>query len=194
MRSASHRGARAGWLAALATTVLGACASAPTREAPIQYLDPNTGATFMVAARPLIFAHVRPQTAARVRDYATVTAAYLDRSGRIDYLLLVYFWSTIDPRYEPGAGEPPRGLFLVADDRRIALHPLADWGQVPPPVARPPVRHYRAAMYRTDLPTLRYLARARYLSLRRGAGRQAVRFALWADARASLAELARSGE
>jgi hypothetical protein len=196
MRRALPPGARAAWLAALALG-LSACASLPQGAQPIQYLDRNTGATFMVAARPMIFAHVRPQTAARVRDYATVTAGYLDRSGRIDridYVLLVYLWSTVDPRYEPSPRGAPPDLVLVADDRRIPLRPFPDLGQAPPPVGRPPVRHYVAAIYRCDLATLRYLTIARYLSLQRGDGRQEVRFELWDDQRAPLRELVRSGQ
>lgn len=186
-------GARAGWLAALAAGLC-ACASVPQGAQPIQYLDPNTGVTFMVVARPLVFARARPQYAARVRDYATVSAAYLDRTGHIEYLLVIYFWSTLDPLYEPGAAAPPADVMLLADDRRIPLQPLSDPAQLPPPVDRPPVRHYEVAMYRTDLATLRYLTTARYLALRRSEGGREVRFALWDDSRASLKALTRSAQ
>ena len=173
-----------------------ACASVTDRTDPVQYLDRDTAAHFVVAAQPLIFAHARPQTAARVRDYATVAAASMDRAGRIEYVLLIYRWSTVDPRDEPGNGPgvsaPPADLTLVADDRRIKLHPIADRTQSVPPLDRPPTGHFGAAIYRTDLPTLLYLTKARYLSLVRGEGRAEVRFALWQDPRACLAALVRS--
>ena len=178
------------WLAA----GLCGCASAPPRARPVQYLDWNTGTTFVVAARPMVFAHDRPQAAARVRDYATVLAGYMDRGGRTTDVLLVYLWSTIDPRDEPRAAGAPPELLLTADDRQIPLRPLAAGAQGVPPLGRPPVRHWVAGLYGTDLATLRYLVGVRYLSLSLNAGADAVRYGLWADERASLAALARSAQ
>lgn len=188
-----RKGILRAWLAAGMAAGLAACASIPQRSGPVQYLDRDTGVTFVVAARPLIFAHPRPQSAARVRDYATVAAASLDRNGRIQYVLLIYFWSTLDPRDEPGVTGPMADLTLVADDRRILLHRIFDPAQPLPPFDRPPGRASVAGMYGTDLPTLRFLAAARYLSLLRPEGRGEARFELWDDERTSLAALARSG-
>jgi hypothetical protein len=171
--------------------MLGGCASEPDR-APVQYLDRDTAATFTVVAAPLTFAHVRPEVAARVRDYATVAAAAMERNGHTDYVLLVYLWSTVDPRNGPGPPRRPPDLVLAADDRRIALRPISDRAQPLPPVDRPPVRHFVAAMYPTDLPTLRFLISARYLSLVRGEGTREARFELWHDDRASLADWVRT--
>lgn len=176
----------------LLTAGLCACASAPDRPGPVQYLDPHTAVHFLVVAKPLIFAHVRPQTAARVRDYATVAAASMDRDGRIEYVLLVYLWSTVDPRNGLGAWGPAPDLTLVADDRRMELQPISYAAQTPPPVDRPPTRHFVAGIYHSDLSTLRYLTQAHYLSLVRGAGSDEARFELWDDERADLAALVRS--
>ena len=145
----------------------------------------------MVAARPLVFAHARAETAARVRDYATVVGASIDRNGRIDYVLIIYFWSTVDPRNVARSATPGDSLILAADDRRIALRPIADAAQPIPPIDRPPVRHFAAALYRSDRETLRYLTAVRHLSLLRCEGRDAERFELWDDQRASLAALVR---
>jgi len=164
------------------------------RSGPVQYLDRDTAVTFTVAARPLIFAHVRPEVAARARDYATVAAASLDRDGQIQYVLLIYLWSTVDPRNESDFTGPAPDLVLAADDRRIAIHPISDPLQRLPPIDRPPVSHFVAAMYRTDLPTLRFLTTVRYLSLLRGAGPEEARFELWRDERAPLADLVRAAE
>jgi hypothetical protein len=173
----------------LITAGLCACASAPERSGPVQYLDPNTAVHFLVVGKPLIFAHIRPQTAARVRDYATVAAASMDRDGRIEYVLLVYLWSTVDPRDGRGAWGPAPNLALVADDRRMELHPISYSAQTPPPVDRPPTRHFVGGIYHTDLDSLRYLTEAHYLSLVRGEGPDEARFELWDDERASLAAL-----
>jgi hypothetical protein len=186
---AGRRRARAWVLASLASGVC-ACASIADRSQPIQYLDPNTGATFKIVAKPLIFDRKRPQLAARVRDYATVAAGYVDRSGRIDYVLLIYLWSTVDPRNEDGgAATSSADLALAADDRLIPLRPMDDPAQAAPPIDQPPVRHFTARIYRTDPATLRYLAAVRHLALLRGGGRDQARFELWDDERGFLTAL-----
>lgn len=189
--SAGRRCARA-WVFALLAAGLCSCASIADPNQPLQYLDPNTGATFRVVAKPLIFARKRPQLAARVRDYATVAAGYIDRAGRIDYVLLIYLWSTVDPRNEQRAAGPP-DLVLAADDRRIPLHPIDDPAQAVPPVDQPPVRHFWARVYRTDPATLRYLMAVRHLSLLREEEQDEARFELWDDERALFAGLIGSG-
>lgn len=172
---------------------LGACASVPQGTDPVQYLDRDTGVTFMVVSRPLVFAHARTETAARVRDYATVAGASIDRNGRIDYVLIVYLWSTVDPRNVATSAMSEESLILAADERRIVLRPFADGTQPIPPIDRPPVRHFTAALYRCDRETLRYLGAVRHLSLLRYEGRDSARFELWDDQRASLAALVGPG-
>ena len=190
-RRMSGRRTRIGVAASLAVALF-ACAAAPDRSGPVQYLDRDTAVTFTVVVSPLIFTAARPELAARVRDYATVAAASMERNGRIRYVLLIYLWSTVDPRNEPGAAGPAPDLVLAADDRRFALHPIVDRSQALPPIDRPPVRHFTAAIYPTDLPTLTFLTGARYLSLLRGEGSRETRFALWRDERRPLADFVRS--
>ena len=182
------------WALACLATVLCACVSAPDRTGPIQYVDPDNGVNYVLVAKPLIFAHIRPQVAARVRDYATVAAAFMDRNGHTGYVLLVYLWSTVDPRYEPHARDSAADLVLAADDRLIPLHPITDAGQRLPPLDRPPAPHFAAAMYGTDLPTLRYLTSAHHLALLRAETGGEARFELWDDQRAALADFVRSGQ
>ncbi len=192
-RRAAAKGVRATLLAALAAA-LGACAPVRDRNGPVEYLDRDTAVTFTVVAAPLVFARERPDLAARVRDYATVAAAAMDQNGQTRYVLLIYLWSTVDPRYEAGAAGPAPDLVLAADDRRIALHPLAGAEQPLPPLDRPPAGHFVAAMYRTDLATLGFLTTAHYVSLFRREGRREARFTLWRDERQSLAGLVRSSQ
>jgi hypothetical protein len=186
------QGVRAALLTVLAAALSGCAAVAP-RPGPVEYLDRDTAVTFTVVASPLIFARVRPDLAARVRDYATVAAASLELNGETQYVLLVYLWSTVDPRNETAAPGPAPDLVLTADDRRIALRPLAS-EQPLPPVDRPPTRHFVAAMYRTDLSTLQFLSTARYLSLLREDGGPEARFRLWRDERQSLTAFVRASQ
>lgn len=191
-RRTARKGARAALLAML-VAALGGCAPVADRTGPVEYLDRDTAVTFTVVGSPLVFARARPDLAARVRDYATVAAASMDRNGQIQYVLLIYLWSTIDPRNEPGTTGPP-DLILAADDRRIALHPITTTEQPLPPIDRPPAGHFVAAIYGTDLPTLRFLTTARYLALFRGEGRREGRYQLWRDERGSLAGLVRQAQ
>lgn len=187
-RAKGPAGARTWVLAALASGLC-ACVSAGDRAGPITYLDPDTGTTFVAVARPLVFSHARSELAARSRDYASVAAASVDRSGRVEYVLLVYFWSTVDPRIAPVKPGPTTGLVLAAEDRRIALEPIS---LAVPPIDRPPARHIIAMMYRTDFATLRYLAAVRRISLLRADTQGTERYRLWDDERTALADLVRS--
>lgn len=193
MRRDRLKGARV-WALSFLTTALCACASVADRTGPFQYVDRDNGVNYVVVAKPLIFAHVRPQVAARVRDYATVAALFMDRNGHTEYVLLIYLWSTVDPRYEPGARDPKAALVWAADDRLIPLHTLSDPASRLPPLDRPPAPHFAAALYATDLPTLRYLTSARHLALLRDEGGGEARFELWDDQRAALAEFVRSAQ
>lgn len=182
------------WALAVLATVFCACGSLPDRTGPIQYVDRDDGVNYVVVAKPLIFAHVRPQAAARVRDYATVAALFMDRNGQTGYVLLIYLWSTVDPRYEPGGGDLTADLVLVADDRLIPLHRTSGPTSHLPRLDRPPAPHFAAALYGTNLPTLRYLTSAHHLALLRGEGGGEARFELWDDERASLAEFVRAAQ
>jgi len=77
---------------------LGACVAVAGDKQPREYLDEETAATVTVVAEPLVFALPRPELAANVRDYVTLAAAAVDRNGKLSYVLIVYFWSTVDPR------------------------------------------------------------------------------------------------
>ena len=50
-----------------------------------------------------MFANERRDLAANARDYVTVAAAAVNRAGKISYVVIAYFWSTVDPRLRPDA-------------------------------------------------------------------------------------------
>jgi len=182
---------RVGWCL---WAVLAGCVTPANLPAPVEYLDATTAATVTYAARPLIFAHERSELAAHSRDYLTLAAVSVDRSGAIEYLLLAYGWSTVDPRYRDRSDELRFGddLTVAADDRlirpRLEGHSLQDAG-LGRAVQAPPQRRWTLNVYRTDLATLRYLAQARQITAGAQTAAGTVRFELWADERGALKRL-----
>jgi len=178
------------------TALLSACASgpagveksAPSSKQAIEYLDQQSGATVTAMEKPLLFARDRSERAANLRDYVTMTAATVNRSGKRDCLLIAYIWSTLDARYEP-ARPVADSLILVADDRRIRLDAKggtpADYGIVRA-VGAPPGRTVKPLVFPTDLDTLRYIAAARSLQVEATVGDEVQSYILWDDQRKAL--------
>jgi hypothetical protein len=179
--------------------------SACVADSPREYLDQNTAATVSVVGRPLVFARERPERAAHMRDYVTLAAAAVDRGGKIDYLLISYFWTTFDAHGLEGdprrssPGSPTNSLVIVADDRRIAFTPHEDTvhdAGIGFAVDAPPTRSAIPVVYHTDLPTLRFISAAHHLAVSTDVNNPALIFELWDDRRAALVNLVRalSGE
>jgi hypothetical protein len=194
-------------LAAAVAILAAGCTSQGSLHAPREYLDPSTAATVSVVAKPLVFYREHPELAVHMRDYVTVAAAAVDRQGKTDYVLIAYFWTTLDAhgrsterssRGSPASGQSemasPERLVLLADDRYIALdlvsHSARDIG-IGERVHAPPDRAVMPAVYRTDLPTLRFLAAARHLDLMSGANDSDSRYELWDYERPALSVFVR---
>jgi hypothetical protein len=184
---------------AIALSMLSACTALSSADSPQEYLDKDTAATINVVGRPMVFARDRSERAAHARDYVTVAAATVDRGGKTDYVVIAYFWSTLDAHDEPHAAQAPAAADIVfaADDRRITLHleghSAHDIG-IGVPVHAPPARSVIPNVYRTDLATLRYLSAAHHLAV--VAADSDMSYELWDDRRAALGSLVRllSGE
>jgi hypothetical protein len=178
---------------------LSACVSLPSAEGPKEYLDQETAATVSVVGKPLVFARERRELAAYSRDYVTVAAAAVDRAGKVNYVLIVYFWSTVDQRDKPSAVPVADPLVIAADDRRIRLplsgHTAQDAG-IGIPVHAPPGHSALPNVYRTDLGTLRFMSEARHLAVLSGTDATAVSYEIWDDERPAWRALVRllSGE
>ena len=186
MRRLSARALR--WLPAalLALQAPGLLAGAAP---PQEYLDEETAATITVVAQPLVFAYARRELAANARDYATVAAAAVNRGGNVTYVLVIYFWSTVDPRLRTDASPAAEPVVLRADDRRIALalrsHTAHDAG-IGRPVHAPPGEPVVPNVYAVDLATLRFIAEARRLVLEADSASTTLAYDLWEDRRADL--------
>jgi hypothetical protein len=92
----------------------------------------------------------------------------LPRSSIHSPPLIVYFWSTVDPRVRHDPLPDPEPLVIQADDRRIALklrgHSAHEAG-IGLAVHAPPVGTAAPNVYGTDLAVVRFLASARHLAL-----------------------------
>ena len=167
------------------------CHSAPARR-PAEYLDPVTAASVLSVAAPIIFARAHQDVAANSRQYATVVAASVNRTGHYEYVLLVYIWSTVDPRLGADV-HPADTLVLLADDRAIRMvrdsRSLKEVG-IAEPLQRP--LHARGAprIYRTDQSTLKFVAQARRLRMQLEGDSDTRPFDIWQDGRQELAQLA----
>jgi hypothetical protein len=192
------------------TALIAACASGPADvdqpdqadqadqsaaggKRPVEYLDEHSGATITALDKPLVFARDRSERAANLRDYVTMTAVTVNRSGKRDYLLIAYLWSTVDPRYEP-ARPVPDSLILAADDRRIRADASgrtpADFGVVKE-VGAPSGTTVKPLVIPTDLATLRFLAAARSLQVNTKVGDEELSYTLWDDQRKALERFVR---
>lgn len=188
IRPARNNAAGTAWTLALLLCHPPLAASAADRQ-PHEYLDPETAATVTVVGEPLVFANSRNEVAANARDYVTVSAAAVDRSGKVSYVLVAYFWSTVDPRVRGYPLPNPESLILQADDRRIELslkgHSAYDAG-IGVPVNPPPGAALPPNVYGIDLGTLRSIAHARQLSLITETDITSIPYSLWDDTRAAL--------
>src|SRR5450756_883894 len=165
-----------------AIALLDACSSLPGADTPKEYLDEATAATIDVVGRPLIFAHERPEIAAHVRDYVTLAAASVNRGGKIDYVLVTYFWSTLDKSDRRSVTPSNDGLVIAADDRRIrptSQGLSAREAGIGFAVHAPPGRRAAPQVYGTDLETLRFFAESRHLAILTGADDAPVSYDIW---------------
>ena len=161
-------------------------------RAPPEYLDPNTAALVTTVTAPIVFARSHLDVAANARQYATVAAVSVNRSGRYEYVLLVYLWSTVDPRLGIDR-HPGQNVILLADDRAIRLvrdsrsmHEVGISTQLHAP------EHIRGQprIYRTDRETLQFLAGARRVRLLLEGDEDPRPFDIWTDGRRELAQFA----
>jgi hypothetical protein len=165
-----------------------ACVTRTATE-PHQFLDERTARTLWVPAKPLVFARNRSDLAAYARDYATLVPVAIDESGDYRQYLLLYRWSTVDPRMlprpDPGDGE----LRIVADGRVIDLHPLTT---LPLGLDRhrelliPKHGDVVAHAYKMSSDLLRYIAASHELSVRLPQEPFTTPFELWQDGRPAL--------
>jgi hypothetical protein len=174
--------------------MLTACTS--SRLAPShEIFDEQSGMTLEVVSMPFIFARERSDVAAHARDYATLVAAEIDRSGEYSDFLLLYRWSTVDRRMSPPPPLSAGALRILADGRAIDLQPLQ---RVPISLTQshalyvPPHGDVVPRAYAVDAALLRYIAACRNLTLRMPQEELNTPFTLWQYGREALAKFLQS--
>jgi hypothetical protein len=172
--------------------LLAACGGAHAVR-PHELLDETTGNTLSVVSAPLVFARQRTDVAAYARDYATLVAAEIDRSGTYNDYLLLYRWSTVDRRMSPPPAADAGALRILAEGRVFNLTPLES---MPMGLDHrrelyvPPHGDVVAHAYAVTGEMLRYIANSRSLSVQMTQESLSEPFALWQDGRAALLEFA----
>jgi hypothetical protein len=181
------------------TVLCGSCGTVPTADQPQSYLDQSTAATVTIVGRPLVFARERPNFAVHMRDYITLAAASIDRAGKIQLVLIAYFWTTFDPHARDDGrankrqdeDRHPDELTLIADDRRITfakLNRTAHEAGIEERVNAPAVGSGPPILYNVDLATLRFIAASRSLTAQTRTGDTELDYSIWEDRRAALAQ------
>jgi hypothetical protein len=159
---------------------------------PPEYLDPDTAALVTTVSTPIIFARTDNDVAANARQYATVAAVSVNRSGHYEYVLLVYLWSTLDPRLGIDR-HPGQNVILLADDRAIRLvrdsRSMHEVG-ISTPLHAPEHIRGQPRIYRTDKETLQFLAKAKRVRLLLEGDEDPRPFDIWTDGRTALAQFA----
>lgn len=187
MRKARHTAA---FIVGALGVLCGSCGGIPTADQPQSYLDQQTAATVTMVGRPLVFARERPNFAVHMRDYITLAAASIDRAGKIQLVLIAYFWTTFDPHAQDDVQHPDE-LTLIADDRRITLTKLnrtAHEAGIEERVNAPAVGSGPPVLYNADLATLRFIAASRSLSAHTRTADTEMDYSVWEDRRPALAQ------
>jgi hypothetical protein len=176
-----------------------AAAAASGANSPVEYLDDQTGVTVTVVSRPLVFAHDRDtfnfsSGAVPARDYVTLAAAAVDRSGRISYLLIGYFWSVGVSQPWENARRAREPLVLQLQDRRIELVPASGSAReagISTPLHRPPIDPATPSLYAIDVPTMELIAESTHPVLYSGDASAPLTYELFEDRKPALRELVR---
>ena len=189
---AVSRNSGAAYLAALVVTA-GPVEVLAAGNGPLEYLDEETGTTVTAVGQPLLFACARPEFA-NARDYVTLAAAAVNRTGTITYVMIGYFWSMVDPRLRGSESVAAQQLRLQADERSIVLtlqgssaHEIG----IGVPVHRPPFGTGTPYVYDIDLPTMRIIAASHHLELHIESNGTLLTYKLFEDRRVALREFMR---
>ena len=142
---------------------------------------------------PRLGSEDRPDTTLAPREYVSLAAAAVDRSGKYSYVLIGYFWLVGTPRPSENCFDREH-LVLQLGDRRIELAPFdgsARDAGISQPIHRPSIGNVEPAVYTIDRATLGLIAESAHPVLYCGAEKAPLKYELWEDRLAALRELVR---
>lgn len=164
-------------------------------NSPLEYVDEQTGATVIAVIRPLLFAHLRSETITGPRDYVTLAAAAVDRSGKYSYMLLAYFWFVGAPEESESTRSACPPLALQVQDGRIDLPSPPDGSArdvgIGVAVHKPPFGATTPCAYSVDLSTMRRIAESPHPVLYSEGTSASQQYNLFEDRLDALKELVR---
>jgi hypothetical protein len=117
----------------------------------------------------------------------------VDISGKYSDYLLLYRWSTVDPRMSPPPALSQGELKILAEGREVDLKPLE---HLPVSLSRRKQLHVPdqgaviAHAYKVDAATLRFIATSRELTVRMPQEQLDMPFKIWEDGRMALSQFA----
>ena len=143
------------------------CSHVSPRDSVIQYYDKSSGVTITTLAAPFSFYRKEPMLAVNSRDYIYVGPLETNATGHRDYLLWLYYCSTIG-RYRYAEADVPNSIFMCVDGKPMELvqasaNQLGESTHSGPDTA--PVAGGYAVLYRVTRDQLRTMAQANQLRL-----------------------------
>lgn len=179
------------WLPA---SVLLLAAGCVTPEARVhEYLDSQTAATVRTTFKPFVYAHEFPQFAANARDYLSIAAVDVDRSGDHRYYVVAVSWSTIDWRRAGLAPPSPAERIEISLGGKLrALDAAGHNGRplgVSEPVGQPTTGYLNESWYAVTPADLRLFAASPPASVTVVRDSDRMTYFSWERADAALAAL-----
>lgn len=169
----------------------GAAETAGPRS-PRSYLDEETVTTITTVARPITFAREHPSLTVHARDYISLCAVQINRSGKYSLYLVGFFWSTMDRRHSPKVSpDSVARVTVLVDDHEVTLTAvpttLKEAGMGHPPCEAPgPL--IPAVLYPTDPAILADIAAGQRLVVETTDDPKVNPYKSWGDARDELHE------
>jgi hypothetical protein len=177
-------------------------AAAAGANTPLEYVDEQTGVTVTVVSRPLVFARTHANDADgpaqpgsfTPRDYVTLAALAVDRSGSMSYWLIGYFWSAGVSQPQENARLASEPIVLQLQDRRIVLTPQTGSARdvgISKPMHPPPIGPSTASLYAVDVATMELIGESVRPVLFCGGESAPVQYHVFEDRLMALKELVR---
>ncbi len=177
----------------IAAGLLASCVT-QSKYTHAQYVDEMTGVTVSTMLVPITFYRENQAIAVNTRDFASLGAVQINRTGDRNYYLWLGLWSTIDRSFTSEAGyRPGNGILQVfVDDRKLVFERYTEHVRkigTAKPVYAISDPNTRTAFYRVTIDELRLMAESDYLSVAAGDASESLRtYSQWDAGNQSLVD------